>query len=68
MKDGQKHEATCLYPKGEPENPLTQEELEDKFRELAMYAGLTSAECDEVINEIWKEDFDIKKIMGIVCR
>lgn len=56
------------YPKGEPENPLTQQELEDKFRGLAMYGGLTSTECDEIINEIWKENFDLHKIINIVCK
>lgn len=68
MKDGNEYEATCLYPKGEPENPLTQEELEEKFRGLSMYGGLTKEECDEVINEVWKKDFDLKKIMHIVCK
>ena len=65
MKDGNKYEATCLYPKGEPENPLTQEELEEKFKGLAMYGGLTSAECDEVISEIKKDSFDLNKILQI---
>ena len=55
------------YPKGEPENPLSQQELEDKFRELAMYGGLTKEECDEVISEVWKEDFNIKKIISLCC-
>lgn len=68
MKDGREFEAPCMYPKGEPENPLTGEELEEKFRGLAMYGGLTSAECDEVINEIWKEEFVLSKIMNIVCK
>ena len=54
------------YPKGEPENPLTQDELEAKFRGLAMYGGLTESECEEVINEVWKEDFDLSKIMKFV--
>ena len=54
------------YPKGEPENPLTQQELEDKFRGLAMYGGLISAECDEIISEIWNEESDLNKIMRIV--
>lgn len=53
------------YPKGEPENPLTQEELESKFRELAMYGGLTSGECDEVISEIKKDSLDLNKILQI---
>lgn len=65
MKDGNEYEATCLYPKGEPENPLTQEELEGKFRSLAMYGGLSSADCDEVISEIKKENFDLNKILRI---
>lgn len=66
--NGEEYEASCLYPKGEPENPLTQEELEDKFRGLAMYGGLTSQECDEIIAEIWKDDFDLSKVLGIVNR
>ena len=65
LKNGEEYEAPCLYPKGEPENPLTQEELEGKFRGLAMYGGLSSAECDEVISEIKKENFDLKKIMQL---
>lgn len=67
LKDGNEYEAPCLYPKGEPENPLTQEELENKFRGLAMYGGLSESECDEVINEICKEDFDLKKILGLLA-
>ena len=66
LKNGQEYEAPCLYPKGEPENPLTQDELEAKFRGLAMYGGLTESECEEVINEVWKEDFDLSKIMKFV--
>ena len=54
------------YPKGEPENPLSQEELEEKFRGLAMFGGLTNEATDEVINEVWKEEFDLEKVMGIV--
>lgn len=56
------------YPKGEPENPLMIEEQEAKFRELAIYGGLTTEECDEVIKEVWKDDFDLKKITKIVCK
>lgn len=68
MKDGGVFEAPCLYPKGEPENPLTQGELEDKFRGLATYGGLTLAECDEIISEIWQDDFSLRKILDIVCK
>lgn len=66
FKDGNVYEAPCLYPKGEPEHPLTKEELELKFRGLAMYGGLTNEDCDEIIEEISKEDFSINKITTVV--
>lgn len=53
-------------PKGEPENPLTQKELEAKFCELATFGGLSKSECEEVINEVWKEDVDVNKLIRIV--
>lgn len=53
------------YPKGEPENPLTSAEMEEKFRGLAQYGGLTSQECDDVIAEFHKNVFDLNKIMQI---
>ncbi|MBR5653150.1 MAG: MmgE/PrpD family protein [Prevotella sp.] len=56
------------YPKGEPENPLSKQELNDKFRGLAMYGGLTKKECDEVIREIGKNDFNLATIMNIICK
>lgn len=56
------------YPKGEPENPLSQQELEDKFRGLAMYGGLSATECDEIISEVWKERIDLNKITNIICK
>ena len=68
LKNGNVYEAPCLYPKGEPEHPLTKEELKDKFRGLAMFGGLTKVECDDVIEEIGKEDFSINKIMDLVCK
>ena len=67
LKDDKEYEASCLYPKGEPENPLTQEELVNKFRGLAQYGGLTSIECDEVISEIKKESYDLNKIMRLLA-
>lgn len=67
MKDGREFEAPCMYPKGEPENPLTQEELEEKFRGLAMYGGLTIEDCNQVIAEIKNEKPDFNTIVNC-CR
>ena len=68
LKDGNIYEAPCLYPKGEPEHPLTKEELEAKFRGLAMYGGMTKMGCDEVIGEIGKDRFSINKILNLLCK
>lgn len=68
LKNGGVFEAPCLYPKGEPENPLTQEELESKFQSMAQYGGLTEKECNVVLSEIRKQDFSVKKIMNLVCK
>lgn len=35
MRDGSCHEASFFYPKGDPSNPLTSDELEHKFRDNA---------------------------------
>lgn len=68
LKDGSIYEAPCLYPKGEPEHPLTLMELEEKFRGLAMYGGLTKVECEVVIDELNKESFDLNRVLLIVCK
>lgn len=68
LKNGGVFEAPCLYPKGEPENPLAQEELENKFRGLAMYGGLSASVCDEIITELYKEVFSINKITDLTCK
>lgn len=64
-KDGGVFEAPCFYPKGEPEHPLTQEELEEKFRGLAVYGGLSEENCDEVI-ELVKNEFEISNLLNVV--
>ena len=56
------------YPKGEPENPLSRQELEEKFRGLATFAGLSHSDCDKVIEEVWKETIDLNTLMSIVCK
>lgn len=56
------------YPKGEPENPLSQAELEEKFRGLAMFGGLSIEACNAVIGELWKEKFDLEKIIRYLTK
>jgi 2-methylcitrate dehydratase PrpD len=38
MKDGNTYNCKVEHPRGEPQNPLSQEEFETKFRDCAIYA------------------------------
>lgn len=44
LTDGRNLSQAVGNPKGDPENPLTYEELQTKFDELAAYGGLTARE------------------------
>lgn len=41
LRDGRRYEDTINYPKGDPENPLSWDELHDKFMELVSDIGAT---------------------------
>ena len=66
LVNGKSFEATCLYPKGEPENPLSQEELEDKFRSLSHYGDMSFEGSSHVISELKKERFNLNRINQVL--
>lgn len=41
------------YPKGEPENPITNADMEEKFRNLSVFSGKSQKESDEIIFKVW---------------
>ena len=49
--DGQTHEKFVRYPKGDPENPLTWNEMADKFRALAGRV-LPTDRCERILQEL----------------
>jgi 2-methylcitrate dehydratase PrpD len=51
LEGGQRHEKFVRYPKGDPENPLTWDEMAAKFRALAG-AVLSPERCGEIIGAI----------------
>jgi 2-methylcitrate dehydratase PrpD len=65
LTDGRHFEKYIRYPKGDPENPLTWQQLSMKFQSLASRV-LPITQCEEIIqsvkgmnsssalNEIWK--------------
>ena len=51
LANGQKYEKLVRYPKGDPENPLTWEEMSLKFRSLAGRV-LSAERCNHLIEQI----------------
>lgn len=54
------------YPKGEPENPLTQEEFNQKFEGLMAFAGYDKSVCNALIEKVNCPDFHINEVMRIL--
>lgn len=52
MKDGTSMAAKVDYPKGEPENPLTEEESMIKFLSMTSFAGIANDEALKIYKEI----------------
>jgi 2-methylcitrate dehydratase PrpD len=53
MNDENRFEAKVTYPKGEPENPLTDNELGAKFQVLAEYGAMPQHKIKSVQNAVW---------------
>ena len=63
LYDGTKLAYQVDYPKGEPENPLTDEELENKFISLATANGWTKDKCKDIIHTIQQPTFCITTLL-----
>lgn len=59
LTDGTKRTYRVDYPKGEPENPLADNEIEEKFVSLASAASLTKERCTDIINIIHQPSFEL---------
>jgi 2-methylcitrate dehydratase PrpD len=51
-KDGSKFKEENIYPKGHPENPMSDEEIKEKFRRLALLT-LNRAQTDQIIEKVY---------------
>lgn len=63
-KDGQKYTAYVTAPKGDPRNPPSDQELEDKFRSLAAFV-LPEAKINRLAKAIWNLD-EVKDIRNLI--
>jgi len=64
LKSGQRHSTRVEYHRGHPKNPMTDAEMEEKFRLLAS-RHLPAARVDELAGRIWKLE-DLPKAAQLV--
>lgn len=60
------YKARIEYPKGEPENPLSNDEFLQKYNGLMSFAGYSKTRSSEIFEMIIKSNFDICEIMSLV--
>ena len=67
-KDGKKHSASVEYFKGHAKDPLSDQEVEHKFRELAG-ERLAEGQADRIIETVWKLDTlpDIAQLIDLMA-
>ncbi len=66
MKDGRTISGRSALPKGEPENPLTDEEAIEKFTNLAVYGGKTIDEADEIVKAVMELNGDLSGLLKLL--
>lgn len=67
-KDGRFFKGESIYPKGHPKNPMSQEEIKEKFRKLALYT-LTQDQVEKIIKMVdHLEDTDqVRELTDSLC-
>ena len=64
-KDGRRFQDESVYPKGHPENPMTDEEIKGKFRRLALNT-LGRTQIDRIIETVFRLD-KLKSVGDLVA-
>jgi 2-methylcitrate dehydratase len=52
-KDGKRFTGESIYPKGHPQNPMTDEEIKDKFRRLSLNT-LDRVQTEKIIEKVYE--------------
>ncbi len=66
-KSGQSYHEFAEYPKGEPENPLSEDEVKDKFYSMGTLAGKTMAELQKIIEIVYDFEHRSKELFPFLC-
>ncbi len=70
LDDGRKVSGRADFGKGSPANPMTDDELSEKFRQCAAWGGLDKSRAEEVLKVVWKiEDLrDVNDLTKLLRR
>ncbi|HEX8012459.1 MAG TPA: MmgE/PrpD family protein [Casimicrobiaceae bacterium] len=70
LDDGQVVRGMADFGKGSPANPMTDDELADKFRQCAQWGGPTSSETGRVLDVLWNIEAlaDVGELTGLLRR
>ena len=61
LDDGKVLKTRADFGKGSPANPMSDEELSDKFRECASWGGLDKPRTEEILKLVWRIE-DLKDV------
>ncbi len=70
LVDGTKYRGQADFGKGSPTNPMSDDELSDKFRQSASWGGLDRAAIDRVLELLWRIEAlpDIRELTALLRR
>jgi 2-methylcitrate dehydratase PrpD len=70
LNDGRVIKGSADFGKGSPANPMSDEELQQKFRECAKWGGLEDAAAQRVIDRVWRIETlaDVRELTGLLVR
>ena len=58
----EEHTERVNFPKGEPENPLTEAEFRNRYDGLMAYAGVKAAVSTAVFDTVYRENTEIEEL------
>lgn len=68
LTDGRCLNERVDYPLGEPENPLSDHDLEVKFTELTNLAGLNTTDSQRIIDTVWELPRSLDKLYPLLSK
>lgn len=61
--NGKRYSERVDFPKGEPENPLSEEEFRSRYDDLMLYGGIEKSVFDDVYNRVNKPDTKVEDLI-----